>query len=85
MGNIIIIISVLESAVLMHSLVVWPKGLDFPANLILLASVDFCWRAFWVFALGYMISTLTQGLLTRERVQSTTGNAGPKSVAFGAF
>lgn len=48
-------------------------------------SVGFFWMAFWAFALGYMISSLIQVLVTRERMQSAMGTAGPKSVALGTF
>ena len=48
-------------------------------------SAGFFWMAFWAFALGYMISSLIQVLVTRERMQSTMGTSGPKSVALGTF
>ena len=48
-------------------------------------SIGFFWMAFWAFALGYMISSLIQVLVTRERMQSTMGTAGPKSVVLGTF
>jgi hypothetical protein len=41
--------------------------------------------ALWAFALGYLISSLIQVLVTRARMQRTMGTSGPKSVALGTF
>lgn len=43
------------------------------------------WTAFWAFGLGYLISSMIQVLVTRERMQQTMGEEGPKSVALGTF
>jgi len=41
------------------------------------------WTAFWAFGLGYLISSLIQVFVTRERMRRSMGEAGPKSVALG--
>jgi uncharacterized membrane protein YraQ (UPF0718 family) len=38
------------------------------------------WMAFWAFGLGYLISSLIQVFITRERMRQTMGKTGPKSV-----
>ena len=38
------------------------------------------WMAFWAFALGYLISSMVQVFVTRERMQESLGEAGPRSV-----
>ena len=43
------------------------------------------WMAFWAFGLGYLISSMIQVFITRERMRQTMGEAGPKSVALGTF
>ena len=43
------------------------------------------WMALWAFGLGYLISGMIQVFVTRERMQQTMGEAGPKSVALGTF
>ncbi len=48
-------------------------------------SIGFFWMALWAFALGYLISSLIQVLVTRERMQKTMGVSGPKSVALATF
>jgi len=50
-----------------------------------LTSIGFFWMAFWAFALGYVISSLIQVLVTRRRMQKTMGERGPKSMALGTF
>ncbi|GGB99384.1 membrane protein [Marinobacterium zhoushanense] len=50
-----------------------------------LTSIGFFWMAFWAFALGYLISSLIQVLVTRERMQRMMGESGPTSVALGTF
>ncbi|MGB3212040.1 MAG: permease [Desulforhopalus sp.] len=50
-----------------------------------LTSVGFFWMALWAFALGYLISSLIQVLVTRSRMQKMMGKAGPKSIALGTF
>lgn len=48
-------------------------------------SVSFFWKALWGFALGYIISSLIQVLVTRSRMQAAMGESGPRSVALGGF
>jgi uncharacterized membrane protein YraQ (UPF0718 family) len=48
-------------------------------------SLAFFWMALWAFALGYLISSLIQVLVTRQRMQRAMGEAGPRSVALGTF
>jgi uncharacterized protein len=43
------------------------------------------WMAFWAFGLGYLISSMIQVFVTRERMKQSMGEAGPKSVALGTF
>lgn len=43
------------------------------------------WMAFWAFGLGYLISSMIQVFVTRERMKRSMGEAGPKSVALGTF
>lgn len=43
------------------------------------------WMAFWAFGLGYLISSMIQVFVTRERMRKTMGDTGPKSVALGTF
>nr|WP_277608663.1 permease [Microbulbifer elongatus] len=38
------------------------------------------WMAFWAFALGYLISSMIQVFVTRERMRQSMGSAGAKSV-----
>ncbi|WP_339858333.1 permease [Pseudohongiella acticola] len=48
-------------------------------------SAGFFWMALWAFMLGYLISSLIQVLVTKERMQKTMGKDGPRSVALGTF
>ena len=48
-------------------------------------SAGFFWLALWAFALGYLISSLIQVLVTRDRMQRSMGDSGPKSMALGTF
>lgn len=48
-------------------------------------SLGFFWMALWAFALGYLISSLIQVLVTQARMQRTMGTSGPKSVALATF
>ena len=43
------------------------------------------WMAFWAFALGYLISSMVQVFVTRERMQASMGEAGPRSVGLATF
>ena len=46
-------------------------------------SIGLFWMAFWAFALGYLISSMIQVFVTRERMRKSMGEAGAKSVALG--
>lgn len=48
-------------------------------------TVAFFWKALWGFILGYVISSMIQVLVTRERMQRAMGETGPASVAKGGF
>ena len=43
------------------------------------------WMAFWAFGLGYLISSMIQVFVTKQRMKNTMGEAGPKSVFLGTF
>lgn len=43
------------------------------------------WTAFWAFGLGYLISSMIQVFVTRKAMQEQMGDAGPRSIAMGAF
>ena len=48
-------------------------------------SAGLFWMAFWAFGLGYLISSMIQVFVTRERMKQTMGRAGASSVALGAL
>jgi uncharacterized membrane protein YraQ (UPF0718 family) len=48
-------------------------------------SLGFFWMALWAFALGYIISSMIQVFVTRERMQRAMGEAGARSVALATF
>lgn len=50
-----------------------------------LTSAGFFWMALWAFALGYLISSLIQVLVTRRRMQRAMGRSGARSMALGTF
>jgi len=50
-----------------------------------LTSVSFFWMALWAFALGYLVSSMIQVFVTRQRMRRSMGVAGPRAVALGAF
>ncbi len=50
-----------------------------------LTSVGLFWMAFWAFGLGYLISSMIQVFVTRERMKKGMGEAGAKSVALATF
>ncbi|MFP4355203.1 MAG: permease [Phycisphaerae bacterium] len=50
-----------------------------------IATLGFFWMAFWAFCLGYLISSMIQVFVTRQRMKQTMGEAGPKSVGLGTF
>jgi hypothetical protein len=48
-------------------------------------TVGMFWMAFWAFGLGYLISSMIQVFVTRERMKKNMGEAGAWSVALGTF
>lgn len=46
-------------------------------------SLGLFWMALWAFGLGYLISSMIQVFVTRERMQRAMGGAGTKGVALG--
>jgi len=50
-----------------------------------MTSAGFFWTALWAFALGYLISSLIQVLVTHQRMQDTMGTTGPRSMALATF
>ncbi len=48
-------------------------------------SLGLFWMAFWAFGLGYLISSMIQVFVSRERMQEVMGESGAKSVSLGAF
>lgn len=48
-------------------------------------TAGFFWMALWAFALGYLISSMIQVLVTRQRMKETMGDSGISSVALGTF
>lgn len=48
-------------------------------------TVGLFWMAFWAFGLGYLISSMIQVFVTRERMKRSMGDSGPKSVGLGSF
>lgn len=43
------------------------------------------WMAFWAFGLGYLISSMIQVFVTRERMRRSLGDTGPRSVGLATF
>jgi uncharacterized membrane protein YraQ (UPF0718 family) len=43
------------------------------------------WMAFWAFGLGYLISSVIQVFVTRQRMRESLGRAGPRSMALATF
>lgn len=54
-------------------------------NQAALTSLGFFWMALWAFALGYLISSLIQVLVTRQRMQRAMGTDGPRSMLLGSI
>ena len=48
-------------------------------------SVGLFWSAFWAFGLGYVVSSMIQVFVTRERMRRSLGDTGPRSVALATF
>lgn len=42
------------------------------------------WMAFWAFGLGYLVSSMIQVFVSRERMQRSMGQTGPRSVLMGS-
>ena len=43
------------------------------------------WTAFWAFGLGYLISSMIQVFVTRQRMRQSMGESGPRSMALGSL
>ena len=50
-----------------------------------LTSLGYFWQALWAFVLGYIVSSMIQVFVTRDRMQKAMGKAGKGSVALGTF
>ncbi|MGP1347570.1 MAG: permease [Phycisphaerales bacterium] len=50
-----------------------------------LTTLGFFWTALWAFCLGYVISSMIQVFVTRERMQRTMGERGARSMGLGTF
>ena len=50
-----------------------------------LTALGFFWMALWAFVLGYVVSSMIQVFVTKERMRQTMGEAGAKSVGLGTF
>ncbi|MEQ9812097.1 MAG: permease [Azospirillaceae bacterium] len=48
-------------------------------------TVGLFWMAFWAFGLGYLVSSMIQVFVTRERMRRSMGRTGPRSVLLGGF
>ncbi|MBN2732271.1 MAG: permease [Balneolaceae bacterium] len=48
-------------------------------------TLGFFWMALWAFILGYIVSSMIQIFVTRQRMQESMGESGVKSVGLGAF
>lgn len=50
-----------------------------------LTSLGYFWQALWAFVLGYLVSSMIQVFVTRDRMQRAMGEAGRGSVALATF
>ncbi len=50
-----------------------------------MTTLAFFWMALWAFCLGYLISSMIQVFVTRQRMKQAMGQAGAKSVGLGTF
>ena len=50
-----------------------------------ITSAGLFWMALWAFGLGYLISSMIQVFVTRERMKQTMGGEGAKPIALGTF
>lgn len=48
-------------------------------------SIGFFWMALWAFALGYLISSLIQVLITKRQMRRVMGGSDVKSISLGTF
>lgn len=50
-----------------------------------MTTIGLFWMAFWAFGLGYLISSMIQVFVTRERMKKSMGETGAGSVALGTL
>ncbi|GAB7022097.1 permease [Salidesulfovibrio brasiliensis] len=50
-----------------------------------MTTIGLFWMALWAFGLGYLISSMIQVFVTRQRMKRSMGETGPKSVGLGTF
>lgn len=50
-----------------------------------LTSLGFFWMAFWAFGLGYLVSSIIQVVVSRDRMTRAMGDADARSVALATF
>jgi len=50
-----------------------------------LTSLGLFWMAFWAFGLGYLVSSMIQVFVTKEKMKSAMGESSAKSVGLGTF
>lgn len=48
-------------------------------------SLGLFWMAFWAFGFGYLVSSMIQVFVTRERMRRSMGDDGPRSVLLASF
>lgn len=48
-------------------------------------SAGFFWMAFWAFALGYLVSSMIQVLVTQERMRKSMGGESAKDISLATF
>ena len=50
-----------------------------------LTSLGLFWMAFWAFGLGYLVSSMIQVFVTKEKMKSAMGESSVKSIGLGTF
>jgi len=50
-----------------------------------ITTLSFFWMALWAFCLGYIISSMIQVFVTRQRMRRAMGKAGPRAMTLGTF
>lgn len=50
-----------------------------------LTTLGFFWKAMWAFALGYLVSSLIQVVITKAQVRKAMGDSEPRGVAIGSL